>query len=325
MRTTAAQEPLGQPPAPERATPDRRASLPRGTHLGPVGIAVTDRDQALSFWTGILGLVEVPASSGDSEAVHLGSVASNEKPLVVLYPGASGPVVPRRTGLYHVALHIRTRLELARVIGRLFTVRYPNSPTDHLVSETTYLNDPDGNGIELTHETPHRGEFLPEPIGQMMARTTDGELRSGRDPVDLDSLFAELQGDADLAKPLVTDRVHHVHLHVADIERDGAFYRDVIGFPQQMFVPGFQMIDFSLDADTVVHTLALNAWSGRGAPPAPAGTAGLRYFTLTVPDQAAVDEIAARLATSGRPFERVADGIRVMDPSSNTLAITAAG
>lgn len=314
------------------ATTDAARLLPEGTRLGAVSLAVTDRERALRFWTGVLGLVEVGGASrngvdaGDvahssGDPTYLGSVASGGHPLVVLHPGAAGPVVARRTGLYHVALHIPTRKELARVIARLFTLRYANSPTDHLVSETTYLDDPDGNGIELTLETPDRGDFLPEPIGQMMARTKDGELRSGRDPVDLDSLFAELDQGDDLSAPLVTDRVHHVHLHVGDIERDGAFYRDLIGFPQQLYVPGFQMIDFSLSADTVVHTLALNAWSGPGAKPAPPGGAGLRYFTLEVPDQATVDAMAGRLATSGWPFERVAGGLRVADPSANVLVV----
>src|SRR5690606_37414155 len=174
--------------------PPAERILPPGTRLGEVHLAVTSREPALAFWTGVLGLERLEEAdaqdAGDvNEPVALGSPASNGKPLVVLHPGASGPVVPRRTGLYHVALHIPTRKELARVIGRLITLRYPNSPTDHLVSETTYLSDPDGNGIELTLETPDRGEFLPEPIGQMMARTKSGELHSGREAVDLESLF----------------------------------------------------------------------------------------------------------------------------------------
>src|SRR5690606_11324617 len=123
---------------------------------------------------------------------------------------------------------------------RLFSLRWPNSPTDHLVSETTYLEDPDGNGIELTLETPHRGSFRSTPDGGFQAVTSDGEVRSGRDPVDLESLFAELSAGDDIAAPLATHRVHHVHLHVADLEREAAFYRDLIGFRQQMHVPAFQ-------------------------------------------------------------------------------------
>lgn len=302
--------------------PTLSRTLPRGSRLGEVHLAVTDEDRALTFWTRVLGLERL-GGSATAGGIRLGSSAADGRTLVTLHPGATAPVVPRRTGLYHVALNVPTRKELARVIARLFTVRYPNSPTDHLVSETTYLNDPDGNGIELTLETPERGEFLPEPIGQMMARTKDGELHSGREAVDLDSLFGELSESDDLAAPLVTDRVHHVHLHVADIARDGAFYRDVIGFPQQMYLPGFQMIDFSIDPDTVVHTLALNSWSGIGAQPAPEGTAGLRRFTIEVPSAAAVADVAGRLEAASWPFEPVEDGIRVADPSSNVLMIVA--
>lgn len=297
------------------------AKLPEGSRLGEVHLAVTDEERALRFWTEVLGLLEL---SSRADGIRLGSAAAGDRALVVLHVGATTPVAGRRTGLYHVALHVPTRKELARVIARLFTVRYPNSPTDHLVSETTYLNDPDGNGIELTFETPDRGEFLPEPIGQMMARTKEGELHSGREAVDLESLFGELTAEDDLTAPLVSDRVHHVHLHVADVERDGAFYRDVIGFPQQMFVPGFQMMDFSISAETVVHTLALNSWAGVGAPPAPAGTAGLRRFTLEVPGQGAVDDLAARLVANGWPFERLVDGVSVRDPSSNVLHVITA-
>lgn len=304
--------------------------LPAGTQLGEVHLAVTDETQALRFWTGVLGLRILPeapearAAESAARAIRLGSPASHGRALVVLHPGAAGPVVPRRTGLYHVALHVPTKHDLAVAIGRLFELRYPNSPTDHLVSETTYLNDPDGNGIELTLETPERGEFLPEPIGPMAARTPEGELRSGRDPLDLRALFAELGSGADLNAPLAASRVHHVHLHVADIERAGAFYEELIGFPPGRFVPGFQMLDFSLSATTVVHSLALNAWAGVGTPPPPPGTAGLRWYTLVLPTEAGVDAVQGRLEEQGYPFERLPEGLQVKDPSGNTLRLRSA-
>lgn len=338
--------PAETPPDPQAGP--RAARLPRGSRLGEVHLAVTDRTRALAFWTQVLGLTELPggatgdragapgvaerdaqtapgADSASPGAVRLGTSLSGGRALVVLHPGATGPVVPRRTGLYHVALHVTTRRELARVVARLFALRYPNSPTDHLVSETTYLADPDGNGIELTLETPERGSFLSEPVGGMMARTTDGELRSGRDPVDLDSLFAELGPSPDLMAPLASDRVHHVHLHVAHLEGDGAFYRDVVGFPQQTYVPLFQMLDYSLSPDTVVHSLALNSWAGEGAPPRPAGTAGLVRFTLEVPSPADVEALVARLDAAGWPHQAVPGGVEVADPSANRLRVVVGG
>jgi len=63
----------------------------------------------------------------------------------------------------------------------------------------------------------------------MAARTNkDAVLKSGRDPVDLDSPLGELSQDDAVMAPLVTDRVRHAHLHVADLEGAAAFYRDVM-------------------------------------------------------------------------------------------------
>lgn len=290
--------------------------LPVGTRLGPVHLAVSDADTALRFWSGVLGLQILSEENG---AYHLGA----GHPAVVLHPGANAPVAPRRTGLYHVALHIPTRLELARIIARLFALRYPNSPTDHLVSETTYLSDPDGNGIELTLETPERGEFVTLPNGAFGARTKEGEFHSGRDPVDLESLFAELPDHVDMNAPLNILGVHHVHLHVADLEASRGFYRDVIGFRPQMDLSAMRMLDFGLDGSNPVHALALNTWSGEGAPQAPEGSAGLRRFTLELPSDQGMSDVAARLEAAGWEFENGAAGITVRDPSGNLLHLTA--
>lgn len=291
--------------------------LPLGTKLGEVHLRVTDTERALRFWSGVLGLRVLDRNA---EAIRLGS---GDHVLVVLHPGATAPVVPRRTGLYHVALFVPTRKDLARAIARLFALRYPNSPTDHTVSETTYLSDPDGNGVELTLETPWRGTFEILPDGQPGVRTSKGEFRSGRDPVDLDSLFAELD-DEDLNAPVAFAGVHHVHLHVADLSSAQRFYRDLIGFRPQMHVPAFQMADFGLRPDEAVHALALNTWSGVNASPAPAGTAGLHHFTVLVPDEAAVEVVAARLAREAWPFREVENGIRITDPSSNVVHVVTA-
>ena len=93
----------------------------------------------------------------DAEAISLGA---GERPLVVLHPGALRGVVPNTAGLYHVAIHVPTRKDLATAVARLFAKRFRNSPTDHLVTETTYLWDLDSNGIELTFETPGRGRLM---------------------------------------------------------------------------------------------------------------------------------------------------------------------
>jgi catechol 2,3-dioxygenase len=236
----------------------------------------------------------------------------------------AGPVPHGRTGLYHVAIHLPRRKELARAVARLFAYRYANSPTDHTVSETTYLSDPDGNGIELTLETPERGEFVIVD-GQYMARTAEGEMRSGRDPVDLESLFGELSDEDDLSLPMPAGtRIGHVHLHVRDLAEAERFYGEVIGFRLALHMPAIGMSDFTLDTHMIPHALAINTWMGPGASPPPEGVAGLRHYTIELPSPDDVETVAGRLRSAGHQVEPIETGIRLLDPSRNPLHIIAA-
>ena len=307
----------GSAPAPSAGSSPAQL-LPLATRLGAVHLGVTDGERATLFWTRVVGLTLL---GEDESGIRLGA---GDKTLVVLHPGAATPVPRGRTGLYHLALHLPARKDLARVVARLFALRYPNSPTDHTVSETTYFSDLDGNGIELTFETPERGEFVIVD-GRYMARTADGQLREGNAAVDLDSLLGELTEGDDLAAPMPAGtRIGHVHLHVADLPAADRFYRSLIGFAPFMHMPSIQMADYSLVTTRAPHALALNTWQGRGAQPAAAGASGLRSFTIEVPSPADVEAIAGRLREAGWPLEMTQEGLRVLDPSGNMLQINAA-
>src|SRR5690606_29477464 len=111
----------------------------------------TDRAKALAIWQDVVGL-ELLAEAGNALTLGAGG-----KPLIVLETGATGPVTQRSIGLYHVAIHVTSRAELAQMAVRALQRNVRISPTDHLVSEAIYLWDYDGNGIEITFETPWRG------------------------------------------------------------------------------------------------------------------------------------------------------------------------
>src|SRR5690606_5159116 len=136
-----------------------------------------------------------------------------------------------------------------------------------------YLWDLDGNGIELTFETPWRGELKSD--GDMFYGVdTNGRRHSGREAVDLDSMFAELKQDEDLNAPLPAGtRVGHVHLHVDNLDKAMGFYADTIGFERQMLNRRFRMGDVNLDYPP--HIMAFNTWAGEGAPQPPPDSAGL--------------------------------------------------
>jgi catechol 2,3-dioxygenase len=301
---------------PKNGSPVRDQVLPAESYLGPVHLGVTDMDRAVAMWTKLMG---VSVLNHEDKSTTLGV---DDRSLIVLQADATAPVAKGRTGLYHVALHFESRREFARAVARLLAHRYTTSPIDHVVTETSYLRDPDGNGIELTFETPSRGEILLLPDGMPATRTSDGRYTSGRDPLDLKGLMAELPEGADLDAPIQTGvKVGHVHLQVANLENAIAFYRDVIGFPLLLNMRRIGMADFDLNG-AAPHAIAINIWAGEGASPAPKHAAGLRHFTLCVPAHREVEELAERLRQRGWPFQFEDGTIQVLDPSANSIRVT---
>ncbi len=291
-------------------------ALPLTTRLGPVQIAVTDRDRALAIWRDVVGLELI------SEAGNELRLGVDGKVLIVLETGAIRPVVQRSLGLYHVAIHVPKRTDMAQFAVRALQRNVRIAPTDHLVSEAIYLWDADGNGIEITFETPWRGH-LGDPESGSYATTADGQPHSGREPIDLQGLLDELgpQPKLEATMPAGT-RIGHVHVHVDSLEHAMDFYRDGLGFGGLFLIRSFGMGDVGLDYTP--HTIAFNIWSGINAAQAPAGSAGLRWFTVIVPDETTLDDVCARLTHHHYEFTDVGGGIEVRDPAGNLVKVVIA-
>ena len=289
--------------------------LPREAKLDAVHLDVTDAHTSQLFWTDYVGLHLLSAAE---EAIELGV---GQRSLIVLHPGASGPVVPKHTGLYHVAIHVPAKKELARIVARLLRLKWPNSPTDHTESMATYLSDPDGNGIEITFETPERGH-LARTDDAYAAVLADGTIRGATEPLDVEDLLATLSAEDDLALPMVEGtRIGHVHLHVNDILDARQYYTDIIGLGDMRAFASYGMSDFSLETSFVPHALAANIWNGRTAFPRPEGTAGLREWTLLLPTIDALDALQSRLVAAGYAYDRKGSTLTTVDPFGNRLRI----
>jgi catechol 2,3-dioxygenase len=289
--------------------------VPTATRLGRIHIAVTDPERALSIWRDVVGLTLIDRTP---DRLELGA---GDKVLVVLETGASAPVAPHTIGLYHVAIHVPTRRDFARALNRAIAARVRISPTDHLVSEALYLWDFDGNGIEITFETPWRGKFVEDD--ELMAITPDGKPHSGREPIDVPGLMAELDGDETPFAPMPEGtRIGHVHVHVDDLDTAMGFYRDQLGFAGQLLSRRYGMGDVNLDY--APHILAFNIWAGRNPSMPPAGVAGLRWFEIVVPDEKTLTEIHDRLTTAGSDAKTIQTGIETHDPAGNRLKIVMA-
>ena len=217
----------------------------------------------------------------------------------------------RHSGLYHFALLHPSRLELARAAARLAVTRTRISgASDHSISEAIYLPDPDDNGIELAAD---RGR---ETWGDI----SDPTVLGGPAPLDLAGLMSLVEDEE--PRPYVAPEtvVGHVHLHIGDLDRSLAFYRDVIGFEVMTLLDSAAFVA----AGGYHHHLGLNIWRGRGAPPVPAGVVGLRHWTIVIPadDAAALRE---RVIAAGAPYEDTPEGLLVRDPWDIPLLVVAEG
>ena len=286
------------------------------TRPGHVSLTVADLDRQVEFYREVIGLklhwrdgATAGLGVGNEDLLRLTEVRGARR-----YRGT--------TGLYHFAILLPNRRELARAIGRLFTLRYPNYPTDHIMTKTTYLDDPEGNNIELYAESPEDGTMavvngIPE------ARRADGTLSDGREPLDVEALFRELTTEDQLAlrEPMSPDtKIGHFHLYVADLDKTMHFYHDVLGFDNMGLARSFRM--GMVSAGGYHHHIGFNTWVGEGAPPLPPDALGLRYFSFVLPNKAELEPVVERIRQAGVATEQTAAGLLVRDPSQNSVLLT---
>src|SRR5581483_2795964 len=227
---------------------------------------------------------------------------------------------PNTTGMYHFAILLPNRHELARAIARLFALHYPNYPTDHIMTKTTYLDDPEGNNIELYTESPEDGTWTMEN-GNYVTRRTDGTLSDGREPLDVEALFGELSQDDRLDQPMPSNtRIGHYHLYVANLENSRRFYHEILGFDDMGVARSFRM--GMVSAGRYHHHIGFNTWKGEGAPPPPPNSLGLRYITFVLPTQPDLDLLLEHIRQTGTRIDETENGWQVRDPSQNNLVFT---
>jgi catechol 2,3-dioxygenase len=282
------------------------------TSVGTVRLTVTDLDRSRAFYERAVGLRPTELDDG---TLALG--AAGERPLIELRGDSAARGLNRRApGLYHLAVLVPTRLDLAFALARIAEARYPlDGASDHLVSEALYLSDPDGNGIEIYRDRP-RAEW-PRAGDQLQMSTL---------PLDLDDVIGELRAATELQASVPSGtKIGHVHLQVSDLSEAERFYNGVLGF--DVIVRGYPGALF-VSAGGYHHHIGLNTWHSAGAAPAPEGSVGLRSFEIELADEPALEAVLARLDAASIPSTRQCDGVLARDPFGNGVVLrtrTAAG
>jgi catechol 2,3-dioxygenase len=217
---------------------------------------------------------------------------------------------PQALGLYHFAILVPNRLHLACALHHLLEMHYPiQGVSDNLVHEAIYLADPDGNGIALYADRP-REEW---PWQQR-------HLQVAANPLDLDFVLAELgQGKISWQGLDPQIRIGHLHLHVTDLRQSEDFYRRALGF-ELTARSGSSLV--YLAAGTYHHHLGLNtlAASQNGAARA-REIAGLRYFTICLPDEKELSRLIHHLQRLKVSFQSASGQVRLQDPGRNIIIV----
>jgi catechol 2,3-dioxygenase len=279
-------------------------SIHPNTRIGRVALTVSDLTRSLTFYQDVLGF-QVHHRAGDTARLGAGGA---DLLILTQHPGAV--LVPGTTGLHHFAIVVPSRLTLALALRHFEETHTPLQQfTNHWCSESLYVDDPDGNRIEVYRDCP-RSQWL-----------FDGtQLRIASVPLDLEGLRAELLGRNNVWDGLPPGTlIGHLNLRVANLAEAEAFYVGVLGFG---LIARYEADAIFVSAGGYHGHVGLNTWEGSNAPPPPPESIGLRQFEVHLPDTEELDRVIQRVQDAGMTLEETPAGGLVRDPSAHLLLLT---
>lgn len=259
--------------------------------LQSVTLRVRNIDAARRFYHELVGLDVLSASP---ERCSLGA---GGEPIVELVASPDAPSRTSQAGLFHLAILFPDRQSLADALSRLSQADYPlTGAADHAVSEALYMDDPDGNGVELYADRPE-SEWQWDASGQVHMTT---------ERLDIEDLSSQGSTQTPPDAPESTN-LGHVHLEVTNLKPSVAFYRDVLGTELQTTTRGANFVSWN----NYHHHVALNTWKHRRDTHDP-NALGLTAITATTPD---LSDIRAR---TQHPDHNTDEPLQLTDPDGIT-------
>ena len=274
-------------------------------HIARVDLRVTDIDRSLTFYRDVAGLEVAERSEVRAELRSPGGPVF----LRLVSAGVTEPADPRATGLFHTAFRFPTRPSLGDALARVLDAGLELGAGDHLVSEALYVDDPDGNGVEL---------YWDRPVEQWPPPTDDMLVPMATLAVDLNGLYEEGGAKAAVGEPaLAGTDVGHVHLQISDVDETVGFYADVLGLDLTARL-GSSAAFFS--SNGYHHNIGANVWRSRGGDPAPKNRAGLERVVFGVTDERELAALRDRADVTEEGAELV-----VGDPNGIELRFVRSG
>ncbi len=273
------------------------------TTVGAVHLTISDLARSLDYYRSAIGFRVLEEGAGRA------SLGTDGRELLALVEERGARPAAGYTGLYHFALVVPERVQLAAWLAHAARDRVPLvGLSDHFVSEALYLSDPDGHGIEIYRDRPR--EIWEGTVGTTLTTM----------PLDVDDLLGVLDDPA--TEPFdglpAGTAMGHVHLKVSSIPETIEFYRDVLGL--DLTAQLGEQAAF-LSAGGYHHHVGANTWESAGATAPPPGTAGLRHATVVLPDEPARAGVVAAVESAGLPVDDQDGEPLVRDPSGNALVL----
>lgn len=269
--------------------------------IGEVHLQVTNLAASLDFYQHTIGFQVLEQTNNQAKLTVDGETTL----LTIEQPDPVYPKRGRTTGLYHFAILLPSRKELAKALIHLLEKQYPlQGASDHQFSEAIYLADPDGNGIEIYADRPRE-----------VWKYQNGLLAGTTIAMDVDNLLQEVDETSWNGLPAGTV-IGHIHLHVSDLEKARRFYHEGLGMDITMTIGDHALF---VSAGGYHHHVGLNIWNGEGAPAPNPQSVGLVHYSIEFENEGSLKRALKGLESIGVVPVREQDTLWVTDPFGHKI------
>ena len=271
------------------------------TYVTNVEIKVSDLQRSLNYYQEVIGFKVLQQESHKATFTADGKTAL----LTIVQPETVEEKTRFTTGLYHFALLLPSRRDLANVISHFHKNGVYFGASDHDVSEALYLSDPDKNGIEIYADRP-----------EDKWTWHSNQVHMVTEPLNIQSILAE---GNDTWSGLPTGTVMgHIHLSVSNLTEAEEFYTKGLGFD---IVTRYGTQALFISTGRYHHHIGLNTWYSENAPKLGEHQVGLKTFSLRLDNEQQVATMKENLRAIDAPVTDIAGGFQTEDPAGNKILL----
>ncbi|MEK5331280.1 VOC family protein [Lysinibacillus sp. FSL W8-0992] len=271
------------------------------TYVTNVEIKVSDLQRSLTYYKEIIGFKILQQESNRATLTADGKTAL----LTIVQPESVEQKTRTTSGLYHFALLLPTRRDLANIITHFRQSSVYFGASDHDVSEALYLRDPDENGIEIYVDRPENDWTWQNDQVHMVT-----------EPLNIPAILVEANGSWE-GLPANTV-MGHIHLSVSNLAAAEEFYTKGLGFD---IVTRYGEQALFISTGRYHHHIGLNTWYSEGAPKLGDNQIGLKSYSLRLDNEVQANKIKANLRQIGASVIDINGGFQTVDPAGNAILL----